>query len=164
MINRYLKMDLAIFISLFCLFYATQNIFNLQAAYGFVALMLTMEGHGLYPAHFGPAVSSPVLTWLALWIIIILEYIAGVLAAKGAWDLWKSRKAPAAEFQAAKKFVTAGAGVALFVWFGLFSAIGGAYLQMWQTEAGKGSLEGSFMYLGSIGIVALFINMTDSEL
>jgi len=164
MLNRFLKIDLAIFIGLFCLFYATQNIVNLQSAHWFVATMLSMEGHELYPAHFGPAVTSPALTWLALWIIIVLEYFAGFLALKGAWDMWISRKATASNFHTAKKYVTAAAGVALFVWFGLFSAIGGAYLQMWQTEAGTGALQGSFWYLASIGIVALFINMHDDEL
>jgi len=164
MITRYLKIDLAIFIALFCLFYATQNIVNLQAAYGFVALMLSMEGHNAYPEHFGPAVTSPALIWLALWIIIILEYTAGLLAAKGAWDMTAARKSSATDFQAAKKYVAAATGVTLIIWFGLFSTIGGAYLQMWQTEAGSGVLHNSFWFVASIGIVMLYINMADADL
>jgi predicted small integral membrane protein len=163
MLIRYLKIDLAIFIALFCLFYATQNIFNLEAAYGFVALMLSMDGHVAYPNHFGPAVTSSALTWLALWIIIALEYTAGILAALGAWDMTKSRKASPSDFQAAKKNVIAAVGVTLFIWFGLFSVIGGAYLQMWQTEAGGSVLMNSFWFLASMGIVMLYINMPDAE-
>lgn len=164
MLIRYLKTKLAFFIALFCIFYATQNIMNLQSAHWFVATMLSMEGHELYPAHFGPAITSPALAWIALWIIIALEYLAGFLALKGGWDMWTARKEPSDVFQAKKYYVMAAAGVALFIWFGLFSAIGGAYLQMWQTEAGEGALQGSFWYLASIGIVALFINQTDSEI
>lgn len=164
MLVRLLKIDLAFFIALFCLFYATQNIYNLQSAHWFVATMLGMEGQELYASHFGPAVTSPALAWLALWIIIALEYTAGFMALKGGWDMWIARRESAADFHARKYYVMAAAGVALFVWFGLFSAVGGAYLQMWQTEAGEGALKGSFWYLASIGIVALFINQPDSEL
>jgi len=164
MIPRYLKIDLAIFMSLFCLFYATQNIVNLQGAYSFVFAVLTMEGHTAYPAHFGPAINSPALIWISLWIIILLEYLAGILALKGAWDMWSARKSSGTDFNAAKNFVMLGAGVALFVWFGLFSAIGGAYFQMWQTELGGAALNGAFQFAVLIGVVALFINMADPEL
>jgi len=164
MLIRYLKMDLAIFIALLCLFYATQNVVNLQSAYSFVSAVLTMDGHVAYPSHFGPAITATPLIWVSLWIIILLEYVAGLFAAKGALDLWSARKGSAAEFQAAKKNVTVGAGVALFVWFGLFSAIGGAYFQMWQTELGGASLNGAFQFAGMIAVVALFIGMADEEL
>ena len=164
MLSRYLKMVLAIFIALFCLFYATQNLFNLPAAHWFVSTMLGMEGHEAYPAHFGPAITSPTLAWIALWIIIALEFLAGLLALKGAWDLWAARKGTAAQFQAAKRCVMNSVGVALLIWFGLFGAIGGAYLQMWQTEAGTGALQGAFWYMASIGIVALYINLAEQEL
>lgn len=163
MLVRYLKIALTLFMALFCLFYATQNIFNLQSAHWFVATMLSMEGHEMYPGHFGPPVSNPVLAWSALWIIILLEYLAGFLAMKGAWDLWSARAATAETFQKKKYFVMASAGVALFIWFGLFSAIGGGYLQMWQTEAGTGALQGSFWYFAGIALVALYINQADAE-
>jgi predicted small integral membrane protein len=164
MLNRYLKIDLAIFIALFCLFYATQNIFNLQSAHWFVSTMMGMEGHEAYAKHFGPAVTSPMLTWLALWIIIVLEYAAGLLALKGSWDLWSARKGSAAEFHAAKGSVFNAAGVGLFIWFGIFTAIGGAWFQMWQTEAGSGVLNNSAEFVVALGIVALYINMADAEL
>ena len=54
-----------------------------------------------------------------------------------------------------------GCGTALVVWFGLFTAIGGAYFQMWQTELGNAALQGAFQFTASIGIVALFVNMAD---
>lgn len=163
MLIRYLKIDLVIFISLMCLFYATQNVVNLESAYQFVAAVATMDGHAAYPASFGPAITSPALIWTMLAFIILLEYSAGVLAARGAWDLWKSRKSSAAEFNAAKTYANLGGGVALIVWFGLFTAIGGSYFQMWQTELGGASLQGSFQFTVSIGIVLLFVNMAEQD-
>ena len=87
MLVRVLKVGLALFIALFCIFYATQNVFNLQSAHWFVSTVLAMDGHELYAKHFGPAISSPVLAWITLWFIIVLEYVAGVLAVKGALSL-----------------------------------------------------------------------------
>ena len=162
MLVRVLKVGLALFIALFCIFYATQNVFNLQSAHWFVSTVLSMEGHESYPKHFGPAITSPALAWIALWIIIALEYVAGVLAVKGAWDMWRARLEPSAGFQRSKRCVMASAGVALFIWFGLFSAIGGAYFQMWQTEAGTGALQGAFWYFAGVGLVALYINQEDA--
>ena len=91
--NRLIKVALAAFAAIFCLMYAVQNVMNLQAAHGFVALVLGMGGHDAYPAHFGPAIHSPALVWIALIIIVALEFLAGLLAARGAYDLWRARKA-----------------------------------------------------------------------
>ncbi|MEQ8206194.1 MAG: DUF2165 family protein, partial [Woeseia sp.] len=77
---RIIKSALAAFVALFCLMYALQNIVNLNAAYGFVAAVLTMSDHAVYSSHFGPAITSPALIWAALIVIIALEIIAGLLA------------------------------------------------------------------------------------
>ena len=76
-------------------------------------------------------------------------------------SFWEGRKEPENVFQARKYYVMAAAGVAIFIWFGLFSAIGGAYFQMWQTETGTGALQGSFWYFAGIALVALYINQED---
>lgn len=54
--NRYLKIALAVFASLFCLFYAIQNIANLAAAEWFVGaspLAHTRANGGLYRPRAG---------------------------------------------------------------------------------------------------------------
>ena len=158
---RLLKCLLALFVALFCIFYALQNVVNLQAAYGFVALITGMEGQVAYPNHFGPAISSPALIWIMLWIIILLEFSAGLLAAKGAFSMWGARTADAVAFNAAKKFGILGAGLAVVTWFGLFSAVGGAYFQMWQTAAGAPALEGSFQYAMLNGMILIYLSMRD---
>ena len=158
---RYLKIMLVIFVSLLCLMYAAQNVANLDAAHSFVASAAGMQDHSAYPSSFGPAVRNAPLVWAALTVIIFGELAAGLLAAKGAWDLWATRRAPAAGFNAAKTYALLGCGGAMLVWFGMFGAIGGAYFQMWQTPLGSASLEGAFQFAAQIGIVMLFVNMTD---
>ena len=158
---RYLKISLAGFAAFFCLMYGLQNLANLHAAYGFVALMVGMEGHVAYPDHLGPSVQAPALIWTMLAVIIALEFAAGALAAKGAFDLWLARGASAAEFNASKRFALLGTGLAVVLWFGIFSAIGGAYFQMWQTETGNGALEGAFWYSLQNGLVWLMLRADD---
>ncbi len=159
---RYLKTVLVAFVSLLCLMYAMQNLVNLSAAYTFVANAVSMQDHAAYPSAFGPAIHSPVLIWAALAVIVLGEFAAGLLAAKGSWDLWVARRAPTVEFNSAKTFAVLGCGIALIVWFGMFTVVGGAYFQMWQTALGGGSLDGAFQIVGQTGIVLLFVSMADN--
>ncbi len=158
---RIIKISLSSFVAFFCIVYALQNIVNLQAAYGYVTLITGMSGQIAYPEHIGPAVESSALIWTMLWIIIILELGAGLLAAKGSFDLWIARNTSSEEFQKAKKYALLGSGLGVIIWFGLFSAIGGAYFQMWQTEAGQGAMNGSFQYAMLMGLMLLIINSKD---
>lgn len=160
-IMRILKIALAASVALFCLMYALQNLFNLGPAFNFVQLMVGMEGHAVYPSSFGFAVTSPFVIGAMLGLIILLEILAGLLAAKGAFDLWKVRAASAEAFNAKKDYALLGAGLAVLIWFGIFSAIGGAYFQMWQTEAGSGALQGSFWYSMQNGLAWLMIRAAD---
>ena len=159
--NRYLKIVLAIFVALFCLLYAAQNIVNLDEAYGFVAYVASMTGHEAYPGHVGPPITAAWLIWLMLVIIIALETLAGALAARGAYDLFRARSADAATFDAAKQYAIAGCTVAVIVWFGLFGAVGGAYFQMWQTEAGLNALRDASMFALQNGLALLIISQPD---
>ena len=158
---RWIKILLALFVALFCLMYALQNLFNLQQGHGFVALMVGMEGHVAYPDHFGPAVQSSILVWLMLGLIIFLELLAGLSAAKGAFDLWRARTLDADTFNASKTWALVGCGLAVLIWFGIFSAIGGAYFQMWQTEAGRGPLTDAAWFSLQNGLAFLIIHARD---
>ena len=159
---RYIKILMAASVSLFCLIYALQNLANLDAAGWFVSYTTSMEGHEAYPSHFGPAVTSSMFHTIMLWIIIALEITAGLLAAKGAFDLFNARNASADDFNGAKTYAIAGCGVGILVWFGLFSALGGAYFQMWQTEAGSGALGNASMFSVQLGVIWLLISQKDS--
>jgi predicted small integral membrane protein len=152
---RLIKTGIAVCVSLFCLFYAAQNLMNLQAAHGFVGLMASMADHVAYPNHFGPAITSPALVWIMLFIIIGGELLAGLFAARGALSMWGARKADAETFNASKTHAYAACGIAILVWFGIFSAFGGAYFQMWQTAAGETPLMHASTF--SIQFAALWV-------
>jgi len=158
---RYLKIVLLICVALQGLLYGIQNIANLDQAFAAVAYVLSNQDHAVYPNSAFPAVTHPVLLWMALVSVLIGEFGAGILGGKGAWDLFANRNAPADVFNSAKTYGILGCGIAVVTWFGLFMVIGGAYFQMWQTQAGDASFSGSFMFMGSSAFVMLFLNMKD---
>lgn len=158
---RTIKIILAIFVALFCVFYALQNIVNLQAGHGFVSYVSSMADHSAYPGHFGPPITVSALTWTMYFVIIALELLAGVLAAKGAYDMFRARSGSADDFAAAKKYALLGCAVAVVVWFGLFGAIAGAYFQAWQTEAGLNAVRDAATFSIQHGIVFLILAMKE---
>jgi predicted small integral membrane protein len=158
---RLLKAGLVGWVAVLCIAYATHNIVNLEHAYAAVAYTLGQHDHQVYPGSFVPAITQPALIWLALGIILLGEYAAGFVAARGAWDLWRNRRADASSFNAAKTWAVLGPGLGVVVWFGLFGAIGGAIFQQWQTQAGALSLEGAFQYAGGCALIMLFVAMDD---
>lgn len=158
---RYLKVILTASVGLMALLYGLQNIVNIQAAFQVVGTVLSMSDHAYYSSSIGPPIESPVLVWLALALIIGAELAAGLLAIKGAWDLWSSRAAPAPMYNQAKTYALLGCGLGAIVWFGFFGVLGGAYFQMWQTELGAMSLEGAFQYFVSCILILIFVNMPD---
>lgn len=160
---RLLKIVFVAFISLLCLFYAAQNVANLDACYQAFAYVLGSVDHQVYPDSIFPAIQSPVVTWLALGLVITLEFAAGLFAAKGAWDLWAARKAPAADFNDAKTCALIGCGLGIVVWLGFFAVFGGALFQMWQTEIGAGSLEDAFQFFGACALIFLIVSSTDNQ-
>jgi predicted small integral membrane protein len=158
---RYLKILLVLFIAFFCLAYASQNLANLESAYGAFAYVMGMTGHEAYTATFATPIQHPALIWAALILVVSCEYLAGLMATKGAWDMWKSRNSSPDQFNSAKTFALLGCGMGIVIWMGFFGAVGGALFQMWQTEAGALSLEGAFQYSVSCAIVYLITSMTD---
>ena len=158
---RLLKMILVVCVALQGLFYAVQNIVNLDAAFAAVQAVLSMSDHTWYTNHFGPPVTSEAAVWIALWVIIAGEMLVGVLGIMGAFDMAMAGSAPADRFNASKKLGVFACGLGVVVWLGFFMAFGGAYFQMWQTEMGAGSLEGAFMYAMTSGMVMIFVNQRD---
>ena len=161
MFIRYLKIDLATIIALLCLVYAGQNVVNLEAAYQSFAYVMGNVDHAVYTSSFGPSITSPALIWLALIVVVACEFIAGFLAAKGAWDMWSARSAGGEIFNKAKYFALLGCGLGIIVWLGFFGVVGGAFFQMWQTTIGGNSLNGAFQFFVSCAIVFIIINMPD---
>ncbi|MEE4173742.1 MAG: DUF2165 family protein [Xanthomonadales bacterium] len=154
---RIIKILLSLFLALLALFYATQNVVNLEPALGAVGYVLGRVDQAVYPASFFPALTHPLLVGGVLALIIGLEYLAGVVLLKGTLDLWRARHGDASTFAGSKQWTLVGAGLGMIVWFGLFHVFGGALFQQWQTPAGDGSLQGAFWYGAMMALVALYI-------
>lgn len=161
MAQRYLKILFVTLVSLMCLFYGTQNVVNLSACYQAFAYVLGAADHAIYTNQIIPAIQSPAIIWLALISVVGLEFIAGLCAAKGAWDLWGARKSSAMEFNSAKTYALVGCGLGILVWLGLFAVLGGALFIMWQTDVGRGSLENAFQFFGTCALVFLIVSAAD---
>jgi predicted small integral membrane protein len=158
---RYLKIMFATITSLMALIYVTQNMVNADAAHQVIIYVMGGADHTVYENSFGPKFSHLTLGWVVIVIIFSLEYAAGLLMAKGAWDMWQARNAELAAFAVSKKWALIGSGVGVFVWFGLFGVIGAAFFQMWQTEIGAGSMDDAFQFFVSCAITLLFLNQPD---
>jgi predicted small integral membrane protein len=158
---RWLKIALAASVSLFCVFYAVQNIVNHSQAMWFVQTMVSMQGHEAYPDSIIPAIRSPIIVGIMLWIIILLELTAGYLAGKGTVDMFVARNADSETFNASKTNALAGALVGVLIWFGIFGAFGGALFQMWQVEAGVNALRDAGMFSIQLGVVWMILKRSD---
>ena len=161
MLIRHLKIIFVAFIALLCLIYATQNVVNLEACYQAFAYVLGGVDHQVYTKSIIPPISSPAVIWLVLFTVVGLEFLAGLVATRGAWDLWRTRKATAEVFNGAKTMALVGCGLGIIVWQGLFAVFGGALFQMWQTEIGGGSLNDAFKFFGACALTFLIVRAAD---
>ncbi len=160
---RIIKSALVAFIGLHALFYAIQNIANLEQAHGALLYVISLADHEVYPNTAFFALTDPAMAWGALGAVLIGEFAVGFFGLKGGWDLFRARKADASTFHAAKQGGVIAAGLALLTWFGLFMTFGAAFFQMWQTEVGAGSMNGAFMYGAASAIVMLFVSLTADD-
>lgn len=160
---RLLKVFLVLFIGLQALLYALQNVANLEEALGAISYVLSNQQHTIYPNTMFFSVTAPALHWAVLATVLAGETSVGIFGIKGAWDMFRARSGSAEDFHAAKKAGAWAAGLALFVWFGLFMTVGAAFFQMWQTQAGAGSMEGAFMYAMISAVTMLFVYLTPDD-
>lgn len=163
MLVRIVKIGLVLSVALQALFYGLQNIANYDGAYGFMAYILSMEGHEAYPQTFFFSITNPAAVTALLWIIIAAEISAGLLGLYGAARMGLALGAPVETFASAQNAAVLSAGLAVVIWFGLFMGFAGAFFQMWQTDPGLGALEGAFMYAMTSGIVLIVLLLPEAR-
>ena len=75
----------------------------------------------------------------ALYLCIILTelLIAGLLL-RGAFNMWRVRRADVATFQASTRWAIIGLGIGVILWFFGFIAVGGEWFLMWQSSKWNG--------------------------
>jgi predicted small integral membrane protein len=158
--TRYIKTALIFFVALQGLVGGIGNLVNISTTYDAVARVLGMEGvPPSIPRLF--AFDTPILVWLGACWIFVLKLVTGGTGAIGVWQLWRSRRASAAEFQAAKRWGLVACGASILMLFGGFIVIGTTMLFMWQAPGGQVGFEGATYFLVCLGIVALYVNMSD---
>ncbi len=160
---RIIKAALVAVIGSHALFYAAQNIANLEAAHGSLVYVISGADNAAYPDTLFFKSANPVLAWIALTIVLIGEFATAFFGLKGGWHLFAARKADQLIFHAAKRAGAIAAGFALLTWFGLFMTVGGAFFQMWQTPVGDGSLKGAFMFAMASVVTVLFVYHTPDD-
>ena len=160
---RILKSLLVLAVGIHALIYALQNIANLEVAHAAISYVMSGADHQAYPDSLFFKSSSAILAWVALGIILLGEFAVAYFGIKGGWDLFAARKGSAEQFNAAKSGGHWAAGLALLTWFGLFGVVGGAFFQMWQTDAGDNSLRGAFFFALASAITILFVSLTPDD-
>lgn len=151
---------LVAFLALMHLAYAMQNVLNLTRAGEAVAIVLGQAEASVYPRSVMPPVRSPVLTWIALIVIIALQFAAGAALALGSVQMLMAGGGSPADFAAATEWGLIGCGIALLLWFGLFLTIGAALFQMWQSPLGQGAMGDATrngMFAGLVMLILLFL-------
>lgn len=159
---RWLKIILVIFVGLNGLIYFAANIANWEAARGAVGAVIAMGERPWYPVALVPALTGTAAATVALAVILTGELLVGALSLAGAWRMIGAANKPAETFNGAKDLAIAGCAMALVVWFGGFTVIGGALFQMWQSELGQASLGDAHKFLVGSGIVLLWLSMRDA--
>jgi hypothetical protein len=81
---RILKCLLVLFIGLHALFYAAENLANLEHAHSALSYVLSGADHEAYPNTPFFFVTNTTLHWIALSLVIICEIAIGVFGIKGA--------------------------------------------------------------------------------
>jgi predicted small integral membrane protein len=127
-------------------------------AVGAATSMATFEGG----AESWQATSNNVLIWLGALFIVSSKILSGGLCLVGSRQMWRARRASAAEFQASKHLALSGCAIALFMLFGGFIVIAESWFELWRSDVMRGPvLDSAFRYGGMIALIALFVSTPD---
>ena len=150
-------LSLAIFALLVCL----NNLMDYNSNYAFVQHTLSMDT--VFPGNTLKyrAIHDPFVWNLAYGLIILAEFLTGLLLLIGAIGLLKNIHSPLA-FKRAKNWAYLGCLVGFLLWFFGFIVIGGEWFCMWQSEKWNG-IEPAFRFLVIIMFTLLFTAMPEPE-
>lgn len=163
MIVRLSKVLLVLMLGVFALMVSIHNIIDYDTNFAFVQHVMSMDTTFPNSALRWRAITNTTLHHGGYGLIIALELVTGILCFWGALQLWFSRRAPAAQFNASKDFAVAGLICGFALWFLGFMVVGGEWFQMWQSQTWNGQ-QAAFRFLVCIGIILIFLNQRDDEL
>jgi predicted small integral membrane protein len=141
---------------------AADNIVDYGTNFVFVQHVLSMDSVFPDGRVTWRAIRDPALWHAAYALIIAGEALTGLLFLTAGVQLLRALRAPADRFDAAKRWVVAGAGIGFAVWFVGFTLIGGEWFQMWQSRTWNGQ-EAAFRFVMVILAVLIFVEQPDRE-
>ena len=162
MMTRLAKMLLLAAIALDYTLVAFNNLTDFNSNYEFVRHVLSMDttfpgNHAMWRALPWPAVH---LTFY--WTIIVWEIATGVLLWIGLAQLIRVFRAPAAEFNEAKRVAVVAITMSLSMWLVAFLDVGGEWFLMWQSHVWNGQEEAFRMFV-IVMLVMIFVSRPENE-
>ena len=162
MIERILKIIMSGGLAILTALIAYANIHDPGANLKFVEHVLSMDTVAADSAMVDHALPIPLAWRIAFGSIVTGEGLTSFLFAVGTVELWRARKLKARLFHDAKRFVYIGAAGELLIWFVGFTAIGGEWYAMWQSQVWNGQ-EAAFRITALILLTVIFIGQQDCE-
>lgn len=157
---RNTKILLALAVALWGLLGGLGNLASYQEGSQSVATVLSMETlpEGYVRDEPGP----PSALWVNLGFLFIwgLKLSGGALCLVGVVQMWRRRKANAADFLAAKRWAIAGCGVLFFMLFFGFSLIAVGPFKLYLSPL-ISAVELAALFAAQIGVVMLFLHQAD---
>jgi len=162
MISRAAKMLLLASIALFYTLVVFNNTTDFDSNYQFVQHVLSMDStfpgnHGMWRAIDAPWVHLTFYCSIILW-----EALTTVLAWWGAIVLFHALRAPAADFNAAKRIPIIALTLSMMMWMVAFLSVGAEWFMMWQSKTWNGQ-EAAFRMFAVVGIVLIVMLQADRD-
>ena len=162
MMIRASKCALLVAIGLFYLLVVFNNTTDYDSNYQFVHHVLMMDS--TFPGNSG--------MWRAInpsWVhhafydsIIAWEAVTMAMAMWGSLRMARTLRAPAAEFNLAKRVGIAALTLSLLMWLVAFLTVGAEWFLMWQSRTWNGQEAAGRMF-NVVGLVLIYVAMPDSD-
>jgi predicted small integral membrane protein len=159
---RIAKTALLFAVALFYTLVVFNNITDYNSNYLFVSHVLAMDT--TFPGNLAMwrAVHSVFIYKAFYASIICWEAVTGALLWIGGGMLVRKLRAPAIEFNLAKRVGVAAFTLSLLMWFIAFLTVGAEWFLMWQSKSWNGQ-EAAFRMFTVVGILLIFLAMPDVE-
>ena len=155
------RMALVAMVALFFSLVALGNLSDYGSNFAFVRHVLAMDTVFADSAARWRAIEQPWLWHGAYGLIIACEGLAAVLLGRGAWALWRARRASSSDFARAKQTAMWGVLAGFVLWFGGFMVVGGEWFLMWQSSQWNGQ-ESAFRFYLTLLAVGIFVQQDDA--
>jgi len=162
MVTRATKLLLLAGIALFYSLVVFNNLTDFDSNYQFVRHVLAMDS--TIPGNRGHwrAISSPAVHLAFYCGIIAWEAVNTIVLWWGTASLARAFRAPAVEFNAAKRVALAALTLSMTMWLVAFLSIGGEWFLMWQSHTWNGQ-EAAFRMFAVVGLVLLILMQQDAD-